>query len=209
MPATSVCAVLLAEACNTGLEPLVRPDVPALRRARLSWVSQNFIRAETIDPRQRPARGRPEWLDLAQLGKWRRGLRRRPPLRGAGAHHPCRTQSEVLRPGRGITYYNLVSDQFTGLNAIVVPGTLRDSLLILGVVLEQETDLEPIEIMTDTAAYADMMFGIFWLLGYQFSPRIADIGGARFWRIDPNADYGVLDQLARTGEHEPYRPALG
>jgi hypothetical protein len=40
--ATSICAVLIAEACNIGLEPLVRNDVPALRRARLSWVNQNF-----------------------------------------------------------------------------------------------------------------------------------------------------------------------
>lgn len=63
--------------------------------------------------------------------------------------------------------------------------------------LEQETDLEPIEIMTDTAAHADMVFGLFWLLGYQFSPRLADIGDARFWRIDRNADYGVLNGLAR------------
>jgi TnpA family transposase len=47
---------------------------------------------------------------------------------------------------------------------------LRDSLLILGLLLEQETDLEPIEIMTDTAAYADMVFGLFWLLGYQVQP---------------------------------------
>ena len=30
----SVCAVLLAEACNVGLEPLVRPEIPALTRAR-------------------------------------------------------------------------------------------------------------------------------------------------------------------------------
>jgi len=97
---------------------------------------------------------------------------------------------------RGVTYYNLVSDQFTGLNAITVPGTLRDSLVLLSVVLEQETEFEPTEIMTDTGAYTDVIFGIFWLLGYQFSPRIADIGGARFWRIDPKADYGPLDKLA-------------
>jgi TnpA family transposase len=97
---------------------------------------------------------------------------------------------------RGVTYYNLVSDQFTGLNAITVPGTLRDSLVLLSIVLEQETVLEPTEIMTDTGAYTDVIFGIFWLLGYQFSPRIADIGGARFWRIDPKADYGPLNNLA-------------
>ena len=30
---------------------------------------------------------------------------------------------------RGVTFYNLVSDQFTGLNGITVPGTLRDSLV--------------------------------------------------------------------------------
>jgi len=50
--------------------------------------------------------------------------------------------------------------------------------------------------MSDTAGYTDTIFGIFHLLGYQFSPRIADIGGARFWRVDRKADYGVLDDLA-------------
>ena len=30
---------------------------------------------------------------------------------------------------RGITYYNFTSDQYTGFHGIVVPGTLRDSIL--------------------------------------------------------------------------------
>ena len=37
----SLCAVLMAEACNTGMEPLIRSDVPTLKRDRLSWVDQN------------------------------------------------------------------------------------------------------------------------------------------------------------------------
>jgi TnpA family transposase len=53
---------------------------------------------------------------------------------------------------RGVTWYNLLSNQFSGLNGIVVPGTLRDSLVLLAVLLEQETELEPVEFMTDTAA---------------------------------------------------------
>jgi TnpA family transposase len=73
---------------------------------------------------------------------------------------------------------------------------LRDSLVLLSIALEQETELEPTEIMTDTGACTDVIFGIFWLLGYQFRPRIADIGGARFWRIDPKADYGPLNNFA-------------
>jgi Tn3 transposase DDE domain len=44
----SLCAVLLAEACNIGLEPVARSDIPALTRSRLSWVQQNYIRAETL-----------------------------------------------------------------------------------------------------------------------------------------------------------------
>jgi hypothetical protein len=44
----SLRAVLLAEACNIGLEPVVRSDIPALTRSRLSWVQQNYIRAETL-----------------------------------------------------------------------------------------------------------------------------------------------------------------
>jgi TnpA family transposase len=44
---------------------------------------------------------------------------------------------------------------------------------------------------------SDLVFGLFWLLGYQFSPRLPDAGEAVFWRIDKNADYGVLNDLAR------------
>ena len=42
-----------------------------------------------------------------------------------------------------------------------------------------------------------LLAGLFWLLGYQFSPRLADIGESRFWRIDRVADYGLLNGLAR------------
>ena len=51
--------------------------------------------------------------------------------------------------------------------------------------------------MTDTGAYSDVVFGLFRLLGYRFCPRLADIGGSRFWRIDSDADYGDLNALAR------------
>jgi hypothetical protein len=40
----SLCAALVAEACNIGIEAVSRQDVPALRRERLAWISQNFIR---------------------------------------------------------------------------------------------------------------------------------------------------------------------
>jgi TnpA family transposase len=74
---------------------------------------------------------------------------------------------------------------------------LRDSLVLLAVVLEQQTELKPMQIMTDTGAYSDVVFGLFRLLGYRFCPRLADIGGTRFWRIDPQADYGKLNVVSQ------------
>ena len=35
------------------------------------------------------------------------------------------------------------------------------------------------------------------LLGFRFCPRLADVGGTRFWRIDSSADYGALNGIAR------------
>lgn len=195
---TSLCAVLIAEACNIGLEPLVRNDTVDLRRARLSWVNQNFIRNETLAEANACLVAAPNGISMVQA--WgggevasADGLRFVVPVRTLHAG----PNPKYFGYERGVTYYNLVSDQFTGLNAIVVPGTLRDSLFLLAVVLEQQTELNPIEIMTDTGTYTDVVFGLFWLLGYRFSPRIADIGGARYWRIDAAADYGALQGVAR------------
>jgi len=81
--------------------------------------------------------------------------------------------------------------------ALVVPGTLRDSMYILESLLEQPTSLKPVEIMTDTASYSDLVFGLFKLLGYQFSPQLTDIGERRFWRLDRTADYGAFNSLSR------------
>ncbi len=98
-----------------------------------------------------------------------------------------------------MTWLNYMSDQFAGLHAIVVPGTLRDSLMILDGLLELQPpgDGGPTMIITDQASYSDQIFGLFWLLGYQFSPRPAGLPDQRFWRLDRHADYGPLDRLAR------------
>jgi hypothetical protein len=45
---TSICAVLLAEACNVGLTPMARKGIPALERDRLLYVQQNYIRPDTL-----------------------------------------------------------------------------------------------------------------------------------------------------------------
>jgi TnpA family transposase len=195
---TSVCAVLLAEACNVGLEPVVRHATAALTRGRLSWVAQNYIRAETIRRANARLVNYQRTTPLAQY--WgggevatADGMRFVVPVRTINAG----PNPKYFGTGRGVTYFNFASDQFTGFHSIVVPGTIRDSLFILSGLLEHETNLRPTEVMTDTGSYSDLVFGLFRLLGYQFSPRIAGLGDSRFWRIDRDADYGPLDGIAR------------
>jgi TnpA family transposase len=194
----SLCAVLIAMACNIGLSPLQQRDSAALNRHRLVWIQQHYIRPETLI--QANARLVEAQRQIPIVQSWgggevasADGLRFVVPVQTLNAG----PNSKYFGRGRGITYYNFVSDQFTGFHGLVVPGTLRDSLVVLVGLLEQKTGLRPRELMTDTAGYSDIVFGLFWLLGYQFSPRLADAGEARFWRLDPDADYGVLDGLAR------------
>jgi TnpA family transposase len=194
----SLCAVLMAEACNTGLEPLIRGDVTALKRDRLSWVDQNYIRDDTLTAANAMLVTAQSRLALANA--WGGG--EVASADGMRLVVPVRTVHAGPNPkyygiGRGLTWYNLLSNQFSCLNAILVPGTLRDSLILLAVVLEQQTDLQPTQIMTDTGAYSDVVFGLFRLLGYRFCPRLADVGGTRFWRIDPKADYGLLNSISK------------
>ena len=133
----STCAVLLAEACNIRLEPLVRPDIPALTRGRLSWVKQNYIRQETLVRANARLVSAQSGILLAQT--WgggevasADGIRFTVPVRTINAG----PNSKYFGVGRGITYYNFTSDQFTGFHGIVIPGTLRDSLFLLAGLLE-------------------------------------------------------------------------
>jgi TnpA family transposase len=193
----SICAVLISEACNIGLEPLIKSNIPALTKIRLNWVKQNYLRAETLANANSKLVNYQSTLSLAK--KWgggevasADGMRFVVPIPtiNAGANR------KYFGSNKGITWYNFISDQYAGFHGIVVPGTLRDSIFVLEGLLEQQTDLNPIEIMTDTAGASDIIFGLFWLLGYQFSPRLADAGESVFYRTDKLADYGVFNELA-------------
>ena len=194
----SICAVLIAEACNIGIEPLRDRNHPALSRDRLSWVDQNYLRAETIAAANALLVYHHSRLPLAQ----KFGTGAIASVDGLRFVVPVKTINAGPNPryfghGSGVTYLNGVSDRLTGFFAIVVPGTIRDSLYILDGLLEHDTGLDPQIIVTDTASYSDQVFGLFRLLGYQFAPRLADIPEQRFWRIDPTADYGPFNGLAR------------
>lgn len=194
----SICAVLMAEACNIGMEPVVKPLLAELTKHRLDWVKQNYVRAETLTLSNSRLVDYQSKLWLAQ--QWgggevasADGMRFVAPVKTIHAG----PNKKYFGASRGITWYNFMSDQYAGFFGVVIPGTIRDSIYLLQGLLEQQTSLQPKEIMTDTTGTSYLIFGLFWLLGYQFSPRMADAGECKFWRIDKDAYYGALDELAR------------
>ena len=85
----------------------------------------------------------------------------------------------------------------SALGGVAVPGTLRDSMVILGLLLEQETHFDPSEVMTDTAAIPMSCSGC---------SGCSDIVSAHAWqtsaepdslRIERSADYGAFNRLSR------------
>jgi TnpA family transposase len=194
----SLCAVLLAGATNLGLAPFVDTTNPPLSRVRLTWVRHNYIRTETIVKANTRLVAMQDTIPLARA--WgggevavADGLRFFVPVRSAHAGASRR----YFGTQRGITWYHWMVDQQMDIHGIPVAGTLKDAPYVLDGLLEQETHHHPQELITDTGGYSDIVFGLFRLLGYRFSPRLADLGDARFWRLDRGADYGVLDDLAR------------
>lgn len=196
--AVSICAVLLAEGCNIGLDAVADDRIPALTAYRLAWVQQNYLRSDTLAEANRWLVRAQSQLRIARM--WgggeiasADGLRFVVPQRALHGGF----NRKYFGSGRGVTFFNFMSNQFTGFHHIVIPGTLKEALFILDGLLDQTTNLQPTEVMTDTNSYTDIVFGLFWLLGFQFSPRLADIKDRRFWRMERQADYGVFNDISR------------
>lgn len=194
----SIAALLVGQACNTGLTPVVKSSVPALTRDRLLHVDQNYLRAETIRAANKALIEAQAEIPLAR--RWGGGLvasidgmRFVVPI--ATIH--ARPNPRYFGRGTGATWLNMINDQASGLASKVVAGTPRDSLHVIDVLYAQDGGTPPEVLVTDTASYSDTVFGILTLGGRIYAPQLADIPDQRLWRIDRHADYGPFNTAAR------------
>ena len=147
----SVAALLVAEACNVGLTPVIKPGEAALSHGRLAHVDQYYVRADNhaaansvlIDAQAR--------IPIAQA--WGGGLLAS--VDGLRFVVPVRTINAGPSPKyfgykRDITWLNAVNDQIAGIGQMVVPGTPRDSLFILDTLLNLDAGPRP-EIVTTSS----------------------------------------------------------
>ncbi|MFC8277113.1 Tn3 family transposase [Streptomyces sp. NPDC057271] len=199
---TSLVALLVSEACNIGLTPVTNPGVEALTRSRLVHVDQYYLRADTIAAANAALIAAQAEVPIVRY--WGDGLLAS--VDGLRFVVPVRTINAAPSPKyfgfkRGITWLNAVDDQVAGIGQMVAPGTPRDSLHISDALLNLDGGVKPEMVATDNASDSDMVFGLFKILGYNFSPRFRDLDDQRFWRATmPGVEtgtYGPLEDIAR------------
>jgi TnpA family transposase len=61
--------------------------------------------------------------------------------------------------------------------------------------LHHETDLSIEEHYTDTAGYTDQVFGLSYLLGFRFAPRLRDLADAKLYTIDKLDNFTNIEKL--------------
>ncbi len=189
-------AGILAQACNFGFTRMAQMSDLSYRQ--LSWCATWFLREETLQHASTRVVNFQYSQPLARL--WGGGTL----SSSDGQRFPAAVRSQTARPlpryygyGSGLTFYSWSSDQFSQYGSKPTFSTLRDATVVLDGIMDNETDLPIVEHTTDTAGYTDLIFGLFDLLGLQFSPRLRDIGDQKLYRLDRTIRYQHLEPFLR------------
>lgn len=194
----SIAAALCKHALNVSYTPITA-DTPALSKARLSHVDQNYLRPANYAAANAVLITAQADLGLAQAWGGGQvaavdGMRFVVPVRSV---HTRPNPRYFGQRRRGATWLNMISDQAVGTAGKVMSGTPRDSLHLIDLIYAQDGGRRPEVVITDTGSYSDVVFGLLALLGFDYRPALADLPDAKLWRIDPSADYGPLNPVAR------------
>ncbi len=187
-------AAVLAQACNLTLASIGR--MTDLSARKISWCASWYLRPETIKEAVTTIVNYQYHQPLAQ--NWGDGTR----SSSDGQRFPVKVQTRNAAAlpryfafGKGLTMYNWSSDILVQYDSRVVPTTMRDATIILDAILDNETELLIADHTSDTAGFTHLVFGLFDLLGIQFSPRIRDIGDQQLSLVGGTAEYGELAPL--------------
>lgn len=187
-------ACILASACNFGFMQMQR--MSGLTYRKMAWHATWYLREETLKSAFSELVNFHSRLPLTT--QWGGGTL----SSSDGQRFPVsvKTRNAVAIPkyfgyGRGLTYYTWTSDQYSQYGTKVIASTIRDATYVLDEILDNETELTILEHTTDTAGYTDLVFGLFDLLGLQFSPRLADLADKKLYRIDKQIEYKNINSL--------------
>lgn len=96
---------------------------------------------------------------------------------------------------RAISIYTHVSDQYSVFSSQAISCSVREAVHVLDGLLENDTILRPREHYTDTHGFTEQLFGLCYLLGYSFMPRLKDLKDQRLYKMARAQEYDGLDSL--------------
>ena len=105
--------------------------------------------------------------------------------------------SRHFGPRRGVTFHDMISDQYSHPYIQIIPPHMREAHAALDAMLHHETELPIEEMMVDTAGFTDLMYALYDLQGFKLSPRIRDLGDHCLYPLASVTNYGVLKPVFR------------
>lgn len=188
-------ASILAQSCNFGLEKMAQiTDIPS---HRLAWCTTWYLREETLKAAITTLVNFQYHQPFSQY--WGDGTL----SSSDGQRFPVSVKSRLARAlppyfgyGVGLTFNSWTSNQFPQWGTKPAPSTTRDATYVLDEILDNETELPLFEHTTDTLGYTEIIFALFDLLGFRFSPRLRDLEDQRIYRFDSMdlSPYKILKQ---------------
>jgi TnpA family transposase len=193
-------AALIAHGTNLGIAAMGH-SAEGVTVDMLQHVSRWFLREETLRAANAVLVDYHNRLDLSSV--WGDGTR----SSSDGQRFGVRASSllGVLYPryfgyyDRAVTVYTHTSDQFSVFGSRAISCSAREALYVLDGLLENDTILRPREHSTDTHGYTEHLFGLCYLLGFRFMPRLRGLADQQLYKIDRGTTYGRLEPLFRGG----------
>jgi TnpA family transposase len=93
---------------------------------------------------------------------------------------------------RVVSVYTHLSDQYSVFNTQVISCAEREALFVLDGLLENDTELPIRTHIVDTAGCTDQVFGLCYLLGFTFMPRLKNLASRRLFKPVGSPEEGLF-----------------
>ena len=193
-------AALIAHGTNLGLAAMGH-SAEGVTVDMLQHVSRWFLREETLRSANAAVVDYHHRLDLSSV--WGDGARSSSDGQRFGVRASSLLGSFYPRYfgyyDRAVAVYTHTSDQFSVFGTQAISCSLREAVYVLDGLLENDTVLRPREHSTDTHGSTEHLFGLCYLLGYTFMPRLRSLADQQLYKVDRDTSYGHLEPLFRGG----------
>jgi TnpA family transposase len=196
----ALLAALVAHGTNLGIATMAQ-STKGLSVETLHHVSRWYLRPETLKAANRVLVDYHHSLPITTA--WGEGVASSSDGQRFGIHAPSLLASFYPRYfgyyDRAVTVYTHTSDQFSVFASRVISCSPREAIYVLDGFLENETVLRPREHYTDTHGSTEQLFGLCYLLGFSFMPRLKDLKDQQLYRLDRTTGAGDLAPIFRGG----------